>query len=207
MRLLYGKFHSNETTHTASKDTKSNKRSVIIQFLSQCNEYELNYFFNLIFDCLNTAIDRHANNEKSNGSEERFEKNPNELDSTERSKALANLLKCLDSTSSAIYDLKHTIPFKKILGVLQSLEIVMRKLARQMESFSHRILQMLGFIHKYAITIHEKAQDLKRNENNPVDEYHVNLLKIIRQQVTLRFKQVIIKEKQSIFIYKKVKIQ
>ena len=57
MRLLYGKFYSNETTHTSSKDTKSNKRATIIQFLSCCNEYELNYFFNLLFDCLTTVLD------------------------------------------------------------------------------------------------------------------------------------------------------
>lgn len=57
MRLLYGKFYSNETTHTSSKETKTNKRSTIIQFLSQCSEKELNYFFNLLFDCLNTVLD------------------------------------------------------------------------------------------------------------------------------------------------------
>jgi hypothetical protein len=52
MRILYGKFHSRETTHTSSRDTVSNKRTTIIQFLSSCSENEINKFFELIFNCL-----------------------------------------------------------------------------------------------------------------------------------------------------------
>lgn len=208
MRMLYGKFHSNETTHTASKDTKSNKRSTIIQFLSQCSEYELNYFFNLIFDCVNTAIARLVTtntDEKTSTHDDpdRFEKNANELDPQARASLLGRLLERLcdnDEVDSVAYDLKQCVPFKKILGVLQSLEIVMRKLARQMESFAHRILRMLGFIHKYAAHLFEKISSMKKTTTNSikdeddsithVDDYHLNLLKIIRQQVTQRFKQV-----------------
>lgn len=190
MRLLYGKFHSSETTHTASRDTKSNKRSTIIQFLSQCSEYELNYFFNLIFDCVNVAISERTETDRSRN-EDRFEQNSNELEPTERHLALGRVLASLADPQSSLYDLTRCVPFKKLLGVLHSLEIVMRKLARQMESFAHRILQMLGFIHKYAFTLTDKLQELKRTVCQvSVDDYYVNLLKIIRQQVTLRFKQV-----------------
>jgi hypothetical protein len=195
MRLLYGKFHSNETTHTSSKDKKSNKRSTIIQFLSQCSEYELNYFFNLIFDCVNTTIGEQIEGDAYlNSNPNRFELNEVCFDGSK----LGKILICLNDTSnvSSLFDLKRCIPFKKLLGILQSLEIVIKKLARQMESFSHRILHMLGFIHKYALTMFEKIQagnkDYLTDEDSKttVDEYYLNLLKIIRQQATLRFKQV-----------------
>jgi hypothetical protein len=177
MRILYGKFHSNETTHTSSRDTKKNKRSTIIQFLSSCSEKELGYFFNLLFDCLNVAIG---------------------IGDTSRAdhELVGRILLCLNdrrdsSASSSLYNLTKVIPLKKILGILQSLEIIINKLARQMELFAHRILLMLGFINKYSMTLNETIQTYNTTTTaTKVDDYHLNLLKIIRQQVTLRFKQV-----------------
>ena len=61
MRILYGKFHSHESTHTSKKDTKSNKRGIIIQFLSSCNENELYYFFDLLFGCIYKVIKDETN--------------------------------------------------------------------------------------------------------------------------------------------------
>ncbi len=187
MRILYGKFHSHETTHTSSKDTKSNKRSTIIQFLSSCNEYELNYFFNLIFDCINIHnFDLIADESAKNQSFDPFEINENSYDQEKRDELQHRLhAKLLDTKSvDLLVDLKKVIPLKKILGVLQSLEIILNKLARQMETFSHRLLQILCFIHKYASALYELGQ-----ESKCVEEYNFNLLKIIRQKVTLRFKQ------------------
>ena len=176
MRILFGKFHSHETTHTSNKDTKANKRSTIIQFLSSCNEYELNYFFNLIFDCVNVALQSPLENQSG----DRFEINDNSLSVAQFNTRLASIQCQLNDRSH--FDLTKAIPLKKILGILQSIEIIMKKLARQMEIFSHRILLMLGYIHKYAAIVYELA-------SNKIPDYQINLLKIIRQQVTLRFKQ------------------
>ena len=41
MRLLYCKFHSHDTTHNPGRDTITNKRTTIIQFLSSCSEMRL----------------------------------------------------------------------------------------------------------------------------------------------------------------------
>lgn len=172
MRLLYGKFHSHETTHTSSRDSKTNKRSTIIQFLSSCNQYELNYFFNLIFDCLNVVIC------SGSESQDRFEFNDNDDDEATRDASLAKIQKWFQDNSQ---NATKIIPLKKILGILQSLDIIMKKLARQMENFSHRILKMICFIHKYALNLAASSEN--------IDEYYLNLLKITRQQVTLRFKQ------------------
>ena len=188
MRILYGKFHSHETTHTSSKDTKSNKRSTIIQFLSSCNEYEMTYFFNLIFDCI------HVVTSDVESSSDRFELNENWCDLKKRNEILTSIHKKLTDRDSeqTLFNLKQVVPLKKILGVLQSLEIIMKKLARQMENFAHRILQILCFIHKYCFGLYEIIQNERDGLKNEyqVDDYHVNLLKIIRQKVTLRFKQV-----------------
>lgn len=166
MRLLYGKFNSNETTHTSSRDTKANKRTIVIQFLSSCSEEELNYFFSLLFECLNTFVDH--NNE-----------------------SLQDLLLKLNDRSNedkSIFCLKRVIPLKKILGILQSLEIIIKKLARRMENYSHNILKFICFIHKYAHVLNEMAIDFNKKENNSIEEHHLSLFKVIRQQVTLRFK-------------------
>jgi U3 small nucleolar RNA-associated protein 20 len=203
MRLLYGKFHSHETTHTSSRDTKTNKRSTIIQFLSSCSEYELNYFFNLIFDCINTIGGINTVESKNlkieNGIEDRvmvedeandrFEINDNSYDSNKKDYLLAKLqLKLNDTKSEAsIYNLKCVIPIKKILGILQSLEIIIKKLGRQMENFAHRILQMLGFMYKYTHTINEILFNQKGS--NKSYEYHMSLIKIVRQKITLRVKE------------------
>lgn len=201
MRILYGKFHSNETTHTSSRDTKKNKRSTIIQFLSSCNEYELNYFFNLLFDCLNVILIENgcamtSQRETNNITHDRFQTNDDSFESNERVKVLERVRELLNDRESnvSIYRLNRVIPLKKILGILQSLDIIIKKLARQMEMFAHRILLIIGFIHKYAMTIHDQIQVINSNCNDSakIDDYHVNLLKIIRQQVTLRFKQVTI---------------
>jgi hypothetical protein len=189
MRILYGKFHSAETTHTSSRDTKSNKRSTIIQFLSSCNEFEMNFFFNLIFDCVQVVTA-----DKKLTSTERFELNQNSYESAQIDRIVADIcVKLNDRTDGGetLYDLKRVIPFKKLLGVLQSLEIVMKKLARQMENFAHRILQILCFIHKYCFGLNEIIQSGRGRKaaGDQVDDYHVNLLKIIRQKVTLGFKQ------------------
>ena len=184
MRLLYGKFHSQETTHTSSKDTKSIKRTIIIQFLAACSENELNYFFNLIFQCLSVFC-QFDNRAKQLDQFDAFETNEVNYESLNQEQIVSELLLKLNDVSSeaTIYDLKSVIPLKKILGILQSLEIVIKKLAKQMENFAHRILKMLCFIHKYAFTIFELGSKL-------LSEYHLNLIKIIRQQVTLRFKEV-----------------
>lgn len=116
-------------------------------------------------------------------STDRFEFNQNILDETGRDARLAALHKKLNSDQT-LFDLKRVVPFKKILGVLQSLEIIMKKMARQMEQFAHRILQIICFIHKYAINLAESIQS-----HDSIDEYHVNLLRLIRQKVTQRFKQ------------------
>jgi hypothetical protein len=185
MRILYGKFHSHETTHTSSRDTKSNKRSTIIQFLSSCNEFEMNFFFNLIFDCIQVV-----NADEALTSSQRFELNQNSYDSDKIDTIVAEMSVKLNDRSreNGLFNLKRVIPLKKILGVLQSLEIIMKKLARQMENFAHRILQILCFIHKYCFGLNDTIQSARKV--NPIEEFNVNLLKIIRQQVTLRFKDV-----------------
>ena len=173
MRILYGKFHSHESTHTSSKDTKSNKRGIIIQFLSSCNENELYYFFDLLFCCV-TSI---------------FKESQNEL----QLKVLQKKLNNYDGDET-LYTLNSIIPLRKLLGILDSLEIVMKKLARRMENFSHCLLKILCFIHKYSYTLHEigtGAIVLGKIKTKIISEHHMNLLRIIRQKVTLRFKQVI----------------
>lgn len=184
MRILYGKFNSNETTHTSSRDTKSNKRSTIIQFLSSCAEYELNYFFNLIFDSLNVML--LDLNEKN---ADRFSFNDNNLDETKRDEFLLSLTKRLSEAESKIFDIKKCIPFKKILGILQTMDILFKKLARQMETFSHRVLLMLSFIHKYTLKLNDLIVKMNKNEKL-VEDYHINLIRVIKQQVSIRFKQV-----------------
>lgn len=208
MRILYGKFNSNETTHTSSRDTKSNKRSTIIQFLSSCAEYELNYFFNLIFDSLNVVL---LNlNEKSS---DRFNFNDNNFNEAERQEFLINLIKRLSESESSIYDLKKSIPLKKILGILQTMDILFKKLARQMESFSHRVLLLLSFIQKYVLKLSDLILNVNKNEKL-VDDYHINLMRIIKQQVSIRFKQVcfffnkfllIVKFRIKIYLVKPIK--
>jgi U3 small nucleolar RNA-associated protein 20 len=172
MRILYGKFHSHESTHTSSKDTKSNKRGIIIQFLSSCNESELYYFFDLLFGCV-TSI---------------FKESQNEL----QLQALQNKLNDYNGDGT-LYTLNSIIPIKKLLGVLDSLEIVIKKLARRMENFSHCLLKILCFIHKYVYTLHEigTGSIVLEKTKTKISEYHMNLFRIIRQKVTLRFKQVI----------------
>lgn len=78
------------------------------------------------------------------------------------------------------------------MGVLHSLEIIIHKLARKMDKFSHRILQIICFIHKYALNINELASNhkSKNDSNRMVNDYYLGLLRVIRQQATLRFKQV-----------------
>ncbi len=180
MRLLYGKFYSNETTHTSSKDTKTNKRATIIQFLSNCSEYELNYFFNLLFDSLNEVLDD-VTDQPQQKQLSNFDKYAlNRINVSD--KFLCQLLTVLNDTTSekSIYKLNKVIPLKKLLGILHSLEIIINKLARQMESFSHRILQILCFINKYAFTIAEMVaiNRLDRDNNIFVDDYNVGLLKV-----------------------------
>ncbi|CAF0883188.1 unnamed protein product, partial [Brachionus calyciflorus] len=152
MRILFGKFNSNETTHTSSRDTKSNKRSTIIQFLSSCAEYELNYFFNLIFDCLNVAIMN-----SSDKNLDRFDFNDNQYDDNEKNIYLNSLIKKLNKQGEegSLFNVKNCIPFKKILVILQSLDIILKKLARQRENFSHRIPLMICFIQKYILKMNE----------------------------------------------------
>ncbi len=188
MRLLYGKFYSNETTHTSSKDTKTNKRATIIQFLSNCSEYELNYFFNLLFDSLNVVLDDLTGQEQQQNKQQpnadKYALNTSNISD----KFLCQLLAVLNNTTGkdSIYDLKKVIPLKKLLGILHSLEIIINKLARQMESFSHRILQILCFIHRYAYTINELVTTTRGDakaaaatgQQLAVDDYHVGLLKV-----------------------------
>ena len=209
MRILYGKFHSHETTHTSSRDTRSNKRATIMQFLSSCSEFELNYFFNLIFDSLNTLSGINETTCLKNGENQneidlvvvedqkndRFEINDNKYDTAKKDDLIARLQLKLNDTKSenSIFKLYKVIPLKKLLGILQSLEIIIKKLGRQMEMFAHRILQMLCFMHKYALTLHEMIQSQKMsNSVSLISDHHVNLLKIIRQKVTIRFKEVVI---------------
>ena len=177
MRLLYGKFHSHETTHTSNRDTKTNKRSLVIQFLSSCSEEELDYFFSLLFECLNPFLNEKNDKQKTNGFHE-MSIDVSLIDLSNR------------FNDSNLFDLKKVIPLKKMLGILQSLDIIIKKLARRMEHFSHRILKIICFIHKYAQGVLDKAIDFNKREANKVEEHHFNLFKIIRQQVTLRFKQV-----------------
>lgn len=178
MRILYGKFHSHESTHTSSKDTKSNKRSVIIQFLSSCSESELGYFFDLLFGCITKMFEQQDESNLDN--------------------FIANLQLKLNTYSGidSIYTLNSIIPLKKLLGILDSLDIVIKKLARRMENFSHRLLQILSFVHKYALSLYEIGNGSIQFENKTkskklISDFHMNLLRIIRQKVTLRFKQVI----------------
>lgn len=186
MRILYGKFHSHESTHTSSKDTKSNKRGIIMQFLSSCSESELYLFFDFLFGSITKF----------------FEKEEANLDEPDK---LNKLLLCIQlmlndhSSESSIFKLDKVIPLKKMLGILDSLEIIIKKLARRMESFSHRLLQILCFTHKYSLTLHEigngtiklnSNQSTNNNNNNKlISDHNMNLLRIIRQKVTLRFKQ------------------
>lgn len=193
MRIIYGKFHSHETTHTSSRDSKTNKRSTIIQFLSACKEYELNYFFNLLFDCVLSEFYRlDSDDGQPIESYERFERN--NCDTAHLERQLTQLQVCLNDASGErvgsqrfVYNLARVVPLKKMLGILQTLEIVLKKLARQMESYSHRILQMLCFLHKYGIVLHELGSG---TSGKLIDDHHLNLLKLIRQQTTLRFRQV-----------------
>ena len=126
-----------------------------------------------------------------------FEINDNKFDAAKKDELIAHLQLKLNETHSdkSIYKLDRVIPLKKLLGILQSLEIVIKKLGRQMEMFAHRILQMLCFMHKYSFTLHEMilVEKVKRS----ISDHHVNLLKIIRQKVTIRFKEV--EKKNSIF--------
>ena len=144
MRILYGKFHSHETTHTSSRDTRSNKRATIMQFLSSCSEFELNYFFNLIFDSLNALAGINETTCLKNGENQneidlvvvedqkndRFEINDNKYDTPIKDDLLARLqLKLNDIKSeNSIFKLDKVIPLKKLLGILQSLEIIIKKL-------------------------------------------------------------------------------
>lgn len=190
MRILYGKFHSHESTHTSKKDTKSNKRGIIIQFLSSCNENELYYFFDLLFGCIYKVIKDETNQIESIN-----------LDDSEKINTFITNLQIKLSNyygENTYYTLNNIIPLKKLLGVLDSLEIIIKKLARRMEHFSHRLLQILCFIHKYSLTLYEMGNsniiDEKQTNNKSsgklISDHHMNLLRIIRQKVTLRFKQV-----------------
>ena len=178
MRLLYGKFNSHETTHTSSRDTKANKRSLVIQFLSSCSERELAYFFDLIFECLSSELDDQTDDD----------------DNDDEQRRLARVHQRLSASDS--YDVRRVIPIRKLLGILQSLDIIMKKLARQLDTFAHRILRMLGFVYKYAHVIHDAAFAHNNNKNGKatsqgrVDEHHLNLLRLVRQQATLRFRQL-----------------
>jgi len=160
MRILYGKFHSHESTHTSKKDTKSNKRGIIIQFLSSCNENELYYFFDLLFGCIYKVIKDETNQIESIN-----------LDDSEKINTFITNLQIKLSNyygENTYYTLNNIIPLKKLLGVLDSLEIIIKKLARRMEHFSHRLLQILCFIHKYSLTLYEMGNsniiDEKQNQ-------------------------------------------
>ena len=187
-----------------------------MQFLSSCSEFELNYFFNLIFDSLNTIAGinettpttkvspRNAEDAPvvivEDQAHDRFEINDNKFAPEQKDALLARLQIKLNDTCSdtSIFKLNRVIPLKKLLGILQSLEIIIKKLGRSMEIFAHRILQMLCFMHKYSYTLFEMIHNEKLAISNeasslskPISEHHVNLLKIIRQKVTIRFKEVI----------------
>lgn len=116
------------------------------------------------------------------------------MDITTNDAFVSKLLISLNNVNGTanIHDLEKTIPLKKLLGVLHSLEIIIHKLARKMKNFTHRILQILCFIHKYAFNINELAlrSNLKNDSSQIVNEYYLGLLRVIRQQTTLRFKQV-----------------
>ena len=158
MRLLYGKFHSHETTHTSSSDKVSTKRAIIIQFLSSCQEQEIQIFFNLIFDCLLSHL-----NKKDE-----------------------EILKI---------DYEKVIPLKKILGILQTLQIIISKLGKNMREGAHNILNMLCFVSKYTMNL------LNNNKSNSIDPYYYNLIKIIRQNTALRFKEVCFFYTFSTFVF------
>ena len=211
MRIIYGKFHSHETTHTSSRDSKTNKRSTIIQFLSACKEYELNYFFNLLFDCVLSEfykLDSDSEDNLNLGGDHQLTTGPdnndryliNNFDSTNLERKLVQLQLSLNDVSGQLvgpqkflYNLARVVPLKKMLGILQTLEIVLKKLASQMENYSHRILQILCFLHKYALVIHELGSGGAAGGQvggKLIDDHHLNLLKLIRQQTTLRFRQV-----------------
>ena len=155
MRILYGKFHSRETTHTSSRDTVTNKRTTIIQFLSSCAENEINKFFELIFNCLLVYL----NNKNNNAETINF----NEISS--------NI--CL----------KQVIPLKKLIAILQTLQIIISKLAKKMKTFSHQVLRMLCFISNYANSLTNEKRV------NCIEQRSLNLIKIIRQNLALRFKE------------------
>lgn len=162
MRILYGKFHSRETTHTSSRDTITNKRSTIIQFLSSCDESELNIFFNLIFYCIIVYVNETTND------------NNNKIDN------------CLIDIQQKTIDIKRVIPLKKLLGILQTLQIIINKLGNQMSLFAHKILEMLCFISNYINML------INSNENNNlIDARHLNIIKIIKQNLSARFKEVV----------------
>jgi U3 small nucleolar RNA-associated protein 20 len=144
MRILYGKFHSNETTHTSSKDTISNKRSTIIQFISSCKENEIKDFLNLIFDVLI----------KENRENKTF-----------------------------LVDFKSVLPLKKISGILQTMDIILNKLGKQIYAYSHDILGMLCFVSKY-------TSQLLNAENNQIEIGKMNTVKLIHRLLSVRFKQV-----------------
>jgi len=150
MRILYGKFHSRETTHTSSRDTVSNKRTTIIQFLSSCSENEINKFFELIFNCLLIYLNNN------------------------------------NSISLSLNDvsLKKVIPLKKLLAILQTLQIIISKLAKQMKTFSHQVLKMLCFISSYVNAL------TSENRIDCIEQRSFNLIKIIRQNLALRFKEI-----------------
>jgi hypothetical protein len=175
MRILYGKFNSTETTHTSSRDTKSNKRSLIVQFLSSCSERELDYFFRLLFDCMK-VFDKEKNENKRNQLNESENEQQDDV----------AMLHLMLNNPAGIYNLKRAIPLRKMFGILQSLEILMKKLARQLVHFAHHILVMLCFMSKYTTRINELLL-------SEVGEQHryLPLLKLIRQQTIHRFRQVI----------------
>ena len=147
MRVLYGKFHSRETTHTSSRDTVSNKRTTIIQFLSSCSENEINKFFELIFNCLLVYLNKNNS---------------------------------IDSDSIC---LKQVIPLKKLIAILQTLQIIISKLAKQMKTFSHQVLKMLCFTSNYVSAL------TSENRVNSIEPRSINLIKILRQNLALRFKE------------------
>lgn len=144
MRILYGKFHSNETTHTSSKDTMSNKRSTIIQFISSCTENEIKDFLNLIFGVLIK--------EKS------------------------------ENKNSDLVDLKNVVPLKKMSGILQTMDIILNKLGKQIYTYSHDLFDMLCFVSKY-------VSQLFNTENDRIEDGKMNTIKLIHRLVSVRFKQ------------------
>jgi hypothetical protein len=99
------------------------------------------------------------------------------------------------TAKSDILDLKQIIPLKKILGILQTMQIIISKLAKQMEVFAHQIIKMLCFISKYVMSLlnsyyYNNSANNFNIQDMSVNGFSLNLLKIIRQNVVLRFKEV-----------------